>query len=418
MSGVNLQNDIYELLFESATEGLAVVDSKGIIRLTNPRLNKMFGYKKDELIGQYVEILVPMGRRKGHVEHRDKYTRSPHSRSMGIDMDLSGTKKNGKEFPVEVSLNQMNKNGEVLIMALITDITERRKAKEELVRLNEELESRVQDRTKELDNVVSALQFSNEDLLEEVEIRKKAEKKAQAALDKEKELNELKSRFVSMASHEFRTPLSTILTSVSLIDKYSLEDLEKKRKKHINRIKSSVRNLTSILNDFLSLDKLEEGKIELYIKEFDIIELCTDTVEEMQSVARAGQIIKYEHKGSSNTFTADLQLLKNVIVNLFSNAIKYSPEDKIIRLTTEQIDSRLIVTVADDGMGIPQADQVHMFDKFFRAKNSLNIQGTGLGLNIVKRYLSLLNGKISFKSVENKGTTFTFEIPKGGLIIE
>lgn len=206
---MELEKDIYKLLFESAAEGLAIVDSKGIIRLTNPRLNNMFDYNEEDLIGQPVEILLPLDKKKAHVQQRTNYTKSPRSRSMGYDMDLTGTKKDGTLFPVEISLNHMKKNGDLLIMALITDITERKKAKEELVRLNEELESRVQERTKDLDNAISALQFSNEDLHEEVEIRKKAEKNAQAALGKERELNELKSRFVSMASHEFRTPLST-----------------------------------------------------------------------------------------------------------------------------------------------------------------------------------------------------------------
>lgn len=408
---MKVEKDIYSLLFKSATEGLAVVDLRGLIKLTNPRLNALFGYKNGELIGKKIEVLIPASYKKEHKQHRTKYVKSPRRRSMGIDMDLSGVKKNGTQFPVEVSLNHMKQGNERLVMALVTDITERKKAKDDLIKLNGELESRVQERTKELDKAISALQFSNEDLHEEINIRKDAEKKARIALEAEKELNELKSRFVSMASHEFRTPLSTILTSVSLISQYTAKEDENKRDKHINRIRSSVRNLTSILNDFLSLDKLEQGKVEMNVVKFNIVELCEEIVEEMQAAAKKEQVIIYSHSGKEKTFIADMQLLKNIIINLFSNAIKYSGEGKVIDLTSQFVKSNLIVSIADKGIGIPKADQDHMFEKFFRAKNSLTIQGTGLGLNIVQRYLSLLDGKIHFKSVENKGTTFTVEIP-------
>lgn len=237
--------------------------------------------------------------------------------------------------------------------------------------------------------------------------QKNAQRNMEGALEKEKLLNELKSRFVSMASHEFRTPLSTILTSVTLIEKYKSEADDEKRKKHIYRIKSSVNNLTGILNDFLSLDKLEEGKIQISKSNQSVTELCTELAEEMQAMGKLGQKIIYKHKGDHTKFLLDKQILRNILSNLLSNAIKYSGENMEIHFKSEINNSELIISVADKGMGIPKADQPHLFDRFFRASNAINIQGTGLGLNIVKKYLDLMGGVISFSSKEGEGTMFT-----------
>ena len=221
----------------------------------------------------------------------------------------------------------------------------------------------------------------------------------------------MKSRFVSMASHEFRTPLSTVLSSVSLVDRYTKPEDEAKRAKHINRIKSSVRNLTSILNDFLSLDKLEQGKIDIAPTRFSIIEFSKDIVEEMQAVSKINQKVVYKHRGKQTELQTDKQILKNIVINLMSNAIKYSPEATTIWMSSRLDESGLVISVKDEGIGIPEKDQKHMFERFFRSKNSINIQGTGLGLNIVSRYLDMIDGSIKFESEENVGSTFTVTLP-------
>lgn len=241
--------------------------------------------------------------------------------------------------------------------------------------------------------------------------QKKAEKEIRRALHKERELNELKSRFVSMASHEFRTPLSTILSSVSLVEKYNSPENIDKRLKHSNRIKSAVNNLTSILNDFLSLDKLEAGKVENNPVEFNIIEFGEELTEEMQAVSKAGQTIKYNHEGRRTLINIDRHILKNILNNLLSNSIKYSNEQTEINFKTSIEKNTLIIYLADQGIGIPEDEKQHLFERFFRAKNALNIGGTGLGLNIVKKYTDLLKGKISFESEPEKGTIFTLRIP-------
>ena len=226
------------------------------------------------------------------------------------------------------------------------------------------------------------------------------------SLKKEKELNELKSKFVSLASHEFRTPLSTILTSVSLINRYAAnEDLEK-RQKHIERIRISVKNLTEILNDFLSIEKLEAGIIQLNKSDFDFVNFAEDLSEEMNSISKPGQKIIFSHSGASQ-YHSDKQHLRHICINLLNNAIKYSPENSEIKFDTRLNNNGLTIKVIDDGIGIPAEDQTNLFDRFFRAGNVTAIQGTGLGLNIVRRYVDLLNGSITFESTEGKGTTFT-----------
>ena len=251
--------------------------------------------------------------------------------------------------------------------------------------------------------------------------KKKAEEDMKRALEKEKQLNELKSRFVSMASHEFRTPLSTILSSSSLVEKYldkadgDPASVRENTTRHLKRIKSSVGNLTSILNDFLSLDKLEQGKVEVKPTQIYIDKFAEELMEEIQATFKKGQKIKYAHTGNTNVYL-DKQMLKNILYNLISNASKYSNEDSIIEFTSVLDKAGLSITITDHGMGIPDNDQVHLFERFFRAKNVTNIQGTGLGLNIVKRYADLINGKITFNSKEGKGTTFNLHINSSNLM--
>lgn len=259
---------------------------------------------------------------------------------------------------------------------------ERHKMFEAMQRLNLELDAKVTERTKELIT----------------------------SLEREKELNELKSRFVSMASHEFRTPLSAILSSISLIDSYQKEEQAEKRKKHTERIKASVRNLVDILNDFLSLDKLEQGKVEIKTAKIDLPEFAEDIIEEVSGMLKQGQKINFSHNGEKE-IVQDRKVLKNILLNLLSNAIKYSLENKEIYFLMEVHKDLVSIKVKDEGIGIPEEDQENLFGKFFRAKNATNISGTGLGLNIVKKYVELLDGNISFISKYNEGTTFTVELP-------
>lgn len=381
---------IGRLLFITAAEGLVVVDAKGAILMHNPRLNELFGYLEGELIGRPVEVLLPDAARGRHAQHRAAYDKKPVQRSMGIGMDLWGRRKDGSEVPVEVSLNHFEVDGQRYVMGLVTDITMRRRAEEALLRTNQELEQRVEQRTAEL---------------------RDAEHSVREALEKEKELHALKGRFVSMASHEFRTPLSTIMSSVDLIGRYAGAGVNENVDKHLGRIRSKVREMTAMLNDFLSLERIEQGQVVCTPTEFDIVHLCIELIEELRSFAKPGQAIEYDHQGSERNVTLDRQMLSNVIANLVTNALKYSEAGGRVDLDTAIVDGRLSIRVKDNGIGIPKEDQQHLFERFFRGGNVTNIQGTGLGLNIVKRYLDLMNGTISFTSAPG-GTEFSVDLPR------
>lgn len=394
--------EMLDALFKHATEGIVVVGKDGSIVIANPKAEKLFGYIKDELIGQKIEVLIPQRYAGGHVQHRNGYAKNPHSRSMGIGMDLFAMRKDGSEFPVEISLSNFSTREGDYFMSFIIDITERKKQESEIKQLNAELEKRVEERTEELAHAINRLAESKQEVMR--------------ALETEKELNELKSRFVTTASHEFRTPLATILSSVSLIGEYAGSIDQDKRLKHIARIKSSVHNLTQILNDFLSLSKLEEGIIRNQPQQIALDAFSTEVIDEMKPMLKTGQHIIYTHIGNEHLIEIDQQLLKNVLINLLSNAIKYSREGKAIYFTTTCNNNKAIITIKDQGIGIPTGDQPLLFKRFFRATNAGNIQGTGLGLNIVKKYIELMDGDISFTSVMDEGSTFTVEFPMKRLL--
>ena len=400
-------------MFEHASIGIVISNQEGKIERVNPAADCLFGYAPGELVGQKIEVLIPPALKKTHIRHRAHYNEHPTARPMGLGMDLSALKKDGSIVPIEISLATYETGDRKEIVSFISDITKRKKDEEVLRTLTVELDSKVNQRTEELSQAIRELQQTNENLQREMEQRKKAEEEVLKALEKEKDLSELKSRFVSMASHEFRTPLSGILTSVSLIDRHQQAGDPGKAKKHIETIKSSVRNLTTLLNDFLSLDKLEAGKIECRPRSFSIEEFARDLTEEMQSLAKKGQTIVHRHSEDADhgTVFLDQELLRNILLNLLSNAVKYSHEGGEIHFETKVEGSKVILSVRDKGIGIPESERGHLFERFFRARNATAIQGTGLGLNIVKRYLDLMKGTIEYTSGENKGATFTVTLP-------
>ncbi len=407
---VERENEMLHALFDFATEGIIICDQQGEIVKINNRASAMFGYSSDDLLGNKIEVLIPDRFSNRHTKNRTTYSAHPQPRSMGKGIELFAKRKDGHEFPVEVSLSPFKTADGYFIMSFVIDITERKmheqklhdtneqlkEKSDEILRLNEHLESKVKDRTRELANAIRELAESKNEVMK--------------ALDKEKQLNELKSRFVTTASHEFRTPLGTILSSASLIGKYVTNDDQDKREKHIGRIKSAVNNLTEILNDFLSLDRLEEGAIRNNPVEFKIDEFVRTICDELSSILKPGQKLLCDFGGNQDTVIIDQQLLKNVLINLISNAIKYSEEHKVIKVASTVRDSVLTIEIMDEGNGIPHEDQPYIFDRFYRANNCGNIQGTGLGLNIVKKYVELLNGKIYFKSEPGVGSTFTVSI--------
>lgn len=405
---VNLLN----VIFEAASEGIIVVDESQTIVITNSAAERMFGYEKGELRGEHLNVLIPREYKKSHPSQVSEFLDNSEKRQMGHGRDLFGMKKNGDLFPVEAGLNPFEMNGKTYVMSLVIDITVRKENQRQIRELNAQLETKIKERTKELEQTIDKLQEVNSDLEKEIHKRKLAENKIKAALQKEKELSELKTKFLSMVSHEFKTPLSGILTSVMLAGKYTREDQQDKRDKHLGTIRSKVHYLDNILSDFLSIERLEMGKVNYKFTSFSLSKLVNEVIYNANVTLKSGQEINYPQDLDEVILRQDEKIVELVLSNLLGNAIKYSSENTHIDFEVEVDDKKIIFRVRDEGIGIPQKDQKHIFERYFRAENALLNQGTGIGLNIAKVHLENLGGTIRFESKENSGTTFTVYLPR------
>ncbi|ALF54729.1 ATPase [Nostoc piscinale CENA21] len=247
--------------------------------------------------------------------------------------------------------------------------------------------------------------------LADITKRKQLEQELRVALEKEKELNELKSRFVSMTSHEFRTPLSTILSSAELLEHYRHKWTEEKQITHLHRIQAAVNRINEMLNDVLVIGKAEAGKIEYTPTTFDLVAYCDHVIEEAQLNQNNRCLIAFTSQYPVISCCMDEKLLGHILHNLLSNAIKYSPEKSTVKLNLTCTDAQVILEIQDRGIGIPPEDLPHLFESFHRAKNVGNILGTGLGLAIVKKCVDIHQGQIAVTSSLGVGTTFTVTLP-------
>lgn len=384
---------LLKAIIENAIDGIITIDRDGIVESINPAALKLFGYDASEVVGNNVSMLMPEPDHSNHDRYIRNYHETGEKKIIGIGREVRGRRKDGSTFPFRLAVSEVHYENKLAFTGFVHDLSKEKEAEEKLLQHMEELEATVSNRTKDLIKLVSELE--------------KAKSEVSLSLEKEKELNQLKSRFVSMASHEFRTPLSAVQLSASLIEKYAAKPDYSNVIKHTGRIKNSVQLLTSILNDFLSLERLEAGKVSANQEKINLVRLAEEITEEMQLICKTNQHIVYQHTGSSGTVLLDANLLKNCIINLISNAIKYSGENTFIEFNTEINEDTCAIIIKDDGIGIPEEDQKNLFEPFFRAHNTGNIPGTGLGLNIVKRYVSLMGGTVSCNSAQHKGTIFT-----------
>ncbi len=375
MKAFKTDDQLFEAIFRHATMGILVTGNDGEIIKANQFALREFGYEEGELRGKKVEELIPARFHSQHTRERNIYYDHAKTRAMGAGRDLYGLRKNGSEFPVEVSLSPFHTEKGLFIIAFIIDITVR----------------------KEKELAEKEYQVKIADILQ--------------SLRKEKELNDMKSRFVSMASHEFKTPLSTILSSASLLSKYTLTEEQPKREKHIERIKSAVNNLNGILNEFLSIGRIENGRITVHYTKFNLETFIKSVCIEIEDIQKSRQEIRYRHHGEKEV-SLDKELLRNILINLLANAIKFSHEEGIIRVDSYNNQKETIIKLKDNGLGISPEDQKHLFDLFFRGNNVLNIPGTGLGLHIVNRYTELMKGSITFNSELDQGTEFILNFKK------
>jgi PAS domain S-box-containing protein len=393
----------FEAIFHEAAIGIIVTNSAFDMILSNEYAHRLFGYTESELLGQNISILIPNHLKGRHEGHLSKINHTPVSRPMGLGLDLKAKRKDESLFPIEISLSHFKTDDYIYYIAFVSDVTLKRKVEMELIlrnqeinQLNESLEAEVESRTHALQNTLEKLEIQTKEL--------------ESSLQKEIELGDLKTRFVSMASHEFRTPLTSILSSASIIEKYSHTDDQAKRSQHIQRIKSSVAHLTEILEEFLSVGKLEAGKVEVRPDTFSVEEFLNDLVTEVDGMRRPGQQIVVQSVGHLADFVSDTSMLRKVLLNALSNALKFSQKDVFLKAMLEE--NNLLMEIIDQGIGISEADQKHLFERFFRGGNASIIPGTGLGLHLMDRYMRLLGGELKLSSVLGQGTTLHITLPR------
>lgn len=339
-----------------------------VVELANPTICQLWGRTHEQVLGKPIFTVLPEATGQGFEE-------------LLQGVYETGIPYEGHELPVTLKRNE-------LIQTVYVNF------------VYEPLRD-------QLNGPITGIVVVGTDVTEQVLVRQQTEQ----LLERERELNELKSNFVTLASHEFRTPMGTILSSVALIGRYNGPDDGEKRDRHVQRIKSAVHGLTGLLNDFLSLSQMEKSTLHGSPHLLDIVTFCEEVIDDMQEVTKPNQRIVYNHQSGESIIMLDGQMLKNILVNLLVNASKYSAENKEINLTTSVADNQLELTVRDEGIGIPDADKDKLFINFFRARNVTHVEGTGLGLYIVKRYVDLLGGTITFTSQLDSGTIFTIQLP-------
>ncbi|PAW95134.1 hypothetical protein CKK33_17170 [Mucilaginibacter sp. MD40] len=344
--------DLVAAIYEHMADGIVIADAKGLILSANKAACLMFGYAGEELYRQPFGILL---------------SASAAPLAMRFCGEVKALQRNGSRFPARLSVSGVMHQGQQYYAAVFCD-------------LSREKETQASD---------------------EVHI----------FLRKESELKRMKHRFIALASHEFRTPLSSIRSSAALIERY-YDRLDRTRVfRHLHKIKKSVGGLIAMLEDFLEMEKIDSGKLQPVGQTFDLAQLCGEIVAEMQEQAQAGQTITYRHTGLETNVFLDKDMLRYCLCNLLSNAIKYSGDQGIIDMRSVISAEDWRISVIDHGIGIPVAEQAHLFDVFFRSSNTVNIPGIGLGLHLVKRITERLQGSISFESNEKAGTTFTLCFP-------
>ncbi len=399
-------------LLKALQEPALLLDQNGQILQVNTHLTQLLGYSTADLMGRTFDCLC---------QQKD------HPNQLILDWQQATQQgqewlfydNNGQAFSLRCSVHTLHKAESSLQLVLLIPRAEQPPLNDYLAKAEAHLQAAVNHRERDLQQALERLQQHQRDLEQEILERQAMEQQLlaakanmQSALDSTRELSDLKTRFIATASHEFRTPLSSILSSAALIERYTTEAQQEKRLKHVNRIKSSVKNLTHILEDFLSLSSLEEGKMPQHQQSFDLEEWLQAVLNEVKVMAKSQQQFEWQHQGAPIALHTNAQALKNILLNLLSNAIKYSPEDAIILIKSHSDTSTATISIQDNGMGIPKDQQKHLFTRFFRADNATAIQGTGLGLYIVKKYLESLHGNITFESAEGQGTTFTIRFPK------
>ncbi|MDX2179037.1 MAG: ATP-binding protein [Bryobacteraceae bacterium] len=361
-------------LLESAPDAVLEVNREGVVVLVNRAAESLFGYSREELLGQSVETLVPTDLRSNHVDHRKRYEAHPAVRPMGIGLELEARRKDGSCFPVEISLSPIQFDEEFNVLTIVRDVSERKRTERELAAKNRELEAR----NREIERA-----------------------------------NQMKSEFLSGMSHELRTPLHTIIGFAELLAEQAGGPLSEKQRRFVEHIHDDSLHLLALINDLLDLGKIESGFMTLHRERLDLGQAVEEAVASLEPRAAAkGLTVETSREGRPDIY-ADRIRLRQILYNLLSNAVKFTPSGGNIRIETRVLESETEVSVVDTGVGISPEEQDSIFSKFHQVgqKQADGEEGTGLGLAITRQLVEQHGGSIRFESEPGKGTRFTFTIP-------
>jgi PAS domain S-box-containing protein len=386
---VEAERQRYQELFELAPDGYLVTDVNGNIQQANRAAAKMFNLEPRFIVGKPLSIFIV---REEHLSFYSQLTQLSRKQERQ-EWEVRLQPRNGTPFDAALTVapvrDRTERCGKVVTLRwLLRDISDRKQVEFALKRVNEQL---------------------NQEIAE----RQKAEAVALQALEAEKALNELKSRFIGMISHEYRTPLTTILSSAELLERYSDRWTQEKKTQHLKRIQSQVTHLTQLVNDILFINQVEAQEVEVQPTFLDLPAFCQELVEDLKLTAKAQHKIMFESHGDCTQAYLDQKILRQILSNLLSNAIKYSPQGGTVRFECICLQNPVTFRIQDEGIGIPGEDLPQLMQSFYRATNVGAISGTGLGLAIVKKCVDLHGGQITVDSKIGVGTTFQVTLPLG-----
>lgn len=365
-------------LIEDAPDGVLQIDGSGKISLANRAAEILFGYTREELLRLAVDELVPEGQRANHARHRANFIQAGVSRPMGLGLNLFGRRKDGSEFPVEISLSHVKAPSGVSVTAVVRDVTERKRMEEHVRALQEGYMAELQARQKEAER-----------------------------------LNQLKNEFLASVSHELRTPLHTIIGFTDLLTEEFEGPLNPTQREFVSHIRRDSDHLLGLINDVLDLSRIEAGRLELHMKSLSLHNAISEAISAIQSQANTKSVLVCGDDLGELHVVADPIRLRQILYNLLSNAVKFTPHGGQVSVQAERNGRMVGVTVADTGVGISPDDQSKIFDRFYQASNKSG--GAGLGLAICKQLIELQGGSISVQSEPGRGSRFHFDLPTSGV---
>ncbi len=398
----------YKTIFDNVLDYIVIHKKDGQIVGANNAAIEKYGFDKNDLFSYNKYDFIT-----------EKYLKLKDDR---VDLAISQESlvfesehidKNGNTFKTENKLKVVVVDNEEYFVTICRDITDRKKKEEKDEEIKEKLTKLVEDRTAQLEDAMNELRMEiKEKSKTEIELLS-AKNELIESLKIEKEFSELKSRFVSMISHEYRTPLTVILSTSYLLEHYFRSQDEEKFSNGLFKIQKSVQSMTLLLEDVLKIGKSENDVSKVTFNSVDIIDLANEIVKEIKFIDKTNHNFICICNYKSLTFSTDEKLMNHILKNIIHNAAKYSGKDTTITMSLEVVNNTMKIVIIDEGIGIPEEDLNQLFEPFFRSGNVGAIEGTGLGLSIVKRYVEALNGKIEVESEENVGSTFKMTFPLG-----